>query len=212
MLRRAAGAAVLLADGHGWHAPATLRGEHARVSAPPTCAPRRSPAIEVVQALPKGRKLDDVVRTLTELGVDRIRPVLAERCVAALHGARAEQATQRWQAVVWAASEQSRRVWRPVVDPPRLLVEVLGEVARLPGAALLAHPGADPLRAVLERVATRERLTLAVGPEGGWSDGEVAVAKEHGMAVVTLGSQVLRTEHAAAALAAIVGYRTGRIG
>lgn len=213
VLRLPAGAALELADGGGARAPAVLEGDAARLTGPVVHEPRPAPSLEVAQALPKGRKLDDVVRVLTELGVDRLLPVASERSVVRLSGPRADRAVERWRAVAVAACEQSRRTWLPRLDLPASVEDVATETV---GATLVvAHVGGDhPLRAAMEQVADRapERVVLAVGPEGGWTDAEVATLADAGGQVVSLGPTVLRTEHAAPALVAVAGYVLGRLG
>lgn len=205
VLRLRSGAAVEVADGHGVYGRAVLEGVGVRLTADPVVAPAPPGRITVVQALPKGRKLDAVVRQVTELGVDRIVPVTAHRSVVAL-GDRADRAVARWRAVARAACEQARRPRRPVIDPVIAAMDVVP--ATRPSRLLVAHPDADVgLPAALEGASD---VAIAVGPEGGWDDDEVAGWTEAGAATVRLGSSVLRTEHAAAAAVAVAAALLGR--
>lgn len=209
VLRLRDGAALEISDGRGNAAAARLVGDHVEVTAPVTTVGTPSPALIVAQGLPRSRKLDEVVRQVTELGADRIVPVAASRSVTRLDGDRADKAVERWQAVVRAAAEQSRRPWRPEVAP-------VVTSAQLPGALpdgtrlLVAHPGAG--RSLPEAVEgpAAGHLAVAVGPEGGWDDAEVAGLLEAGATLVSLGPSVLRTEHAAAAAVAVLAATTGR--
>lgn len=210
VLRLRPGDQVEVADGHGWHAPARVGGEGLVVAAAPVRETPAVPALEVVHALPQGRKLDEVVRVLTELGVDRFRPVAAQRSVVSLSGPKADRALARWRAVGWSAAQQSRRVWRPVIERLDSFAATLGEPTQ--GVRILAHPRAGTrLRDVL-RGAAGGRYVVAVGPESGWSDAEERIAADAGWVPATIGRAVLRTEHAAAALLTVVAYETGRIG
>ncbi|MTV26320.1 16S rRNA (uracil(1498)-N(3))-methyltransferase [Nitriliruptoraceae bacterium ZYF776] len=208
VLRLTAGAAVEVADGHGRHATARLGDGEVELDADVVVEPPPTVRLTVAQALPKGRKLDEVVRQVTELGVDTLVPVAAERSVVTLGGDRARKQRARWAAVARAASEQSRRPSRPRIDELCRPAELRG---RFPDATVLvAHPGGGPLPASLR---DRGHLVVAIGPEGGWTDVEVAAMTDgQDAAVVGLGPYVLRTEHAAAAVLATCAWATGRWG
>jgi 16S rRNA (uracil1498-N3)-methyltransferase len=215
VLRRPAGSPLVLADGAGTTVPASLAPPAgARCEAAPTTSPSPRPALHVLQGLPKGRKLDEVVRTLTELGVDRVTPVESDRSVVRLEGPKRDKAVTRWRSVATAAAEQSRRAHLPVIDAPATVDEILDELAADGDGTVVvvAHVGAGtPLADALPRPDGVACLVLAVGPEGGWTADEVAAFRARGAAVATLGSSVLRTEHAAPALAAIATFTLGRM-
>lgn len=207
VLRLADGTEVELADGTGASAHGRLQGDEVTLTAVTPPAAPSTPRLTVAQALPKGRKLDEVVRQVTELGVDRIVPVAAERSVARLDGAKAAKAVERWAAVARAACEQARRPARPEVVTPIVPGALTGEGR----AVLVAEPSAtDPLHAVAAELVAADEVVIAVGPEGGWSEGELAELTAAGATPVRLGPHVLRTEHAAAAALAIVASAVGR--
>ncbi len=217
VLRLPTGARVEVTDGRGATAEATLGGDAVELAGPVRREPARTPRLAVAQALPKGRKLDEVVRQVTELGADAVIPVLAERSIARPPSERTGRLRTRAQAVARAAAEQARSPWRtavtPVVDTASL-ADVVADAAP-PGARealLVAHLDAPALPVVLASLAPLERLTIAIGPEGGWSDAEVARLRADGAVVVGLGGTVLRTEHAAAAALAVAGAVLGRWG
>ena len=139
---------------------------------------RPHPQVTVAFALVKGSRPEWAVQKLTELGVDRIVPLVAARSVV-----RREEGSghfARLRRVAREAAVQSRRLWLPVVDD----VARFELVAAGPGAAL-AHPGGRP--------PSLDHPLLLVGPEGGWDDAELDL----GLPRVGLGPQVLRTETAA---------------
>lgn len=165
-------------------------------------APR--PSLTVVHALPKGRKLDEVVQRLTEIGVDRIVPVHSARTQVRLEGARAERARARWEAVALAAAKQSRRARLPEIAE-------IGDwdtafFTQMRGVVLHAE-ATERLRARVD--ATLDALVLAVGPEGGLTDEEIAAC---GLLPASLGPTILRTETAALVACAAVLTLTGRLG
>lgn len=212
VLRLSAGASVEVADGVGGHAEAVLAGRALRLRDAPRREQRREPRIVVAQALPKGRKLDEVVRQVTELGVDGIVPVAAERSVTRLTGPKAERAVARWASVARAACEQARRTFRPTIWPILGLSE-LADMAGEPGTVLLvAHPGSPGLPHHLEAARAAERVVVAVGPEGGFSTAEVIQLETAGARLAGLGDATLRTEHAAAAATAVLVAGLGRWG
>ncbi len=208
VLRLGTGAPVEVADGRGVSAPAVLVGGAVELAGPISRRPDQRPHLILAQALPKGRKLDEVLRQACELGVDELRVLTTARSVVRLDAAKLDRVRARWEAVVRSACEQARRPRRPAVVGP-LPLERLG---RDDEVLLIAHPGAPGLPTVAEAWMQAERLVLAVGPEGGFTDEEVADAVTAGALAVGLGPAVLRTEHAGAAGLAVLAAGSGRWG
>jgi 16S rRNA (uracil1498-N3)-methyltransferase len=209
VLRLRAGAMLEVADGAGWWATGTLTAVGVRLATDPVLVPVPSPAVAVAQALGKGRKLDEVVRQVTELGVDRLVPVEAARSVSRPAGVKAEQAVGRWRSVARAAAEQSRRAHRPEVTAIHTTAELLA--AGTAGDRLLvAQPGGPSLPQLIDVVRDAASVTVAVGPEGGWTPEEVEAFGEADALPVGLGPTILRTEHAAAAAVAVLAAGLGR--
>ncbi|WP_337845489.1 16S rRNA (uracil(1498)-N(3))-methyltransferase [Thermus sp.] len=164
--------------------------------------PEREVGVEVVLyvALLKGDKLTEVVRGATELGATRIQPLVTCHSVPKGMG---EEKLRRLRAIAVEAAKQSGRLRVPEVLPPLPLKEV-PEVAQ----GLVAHPGAG---ARVGEVLDPERpLALAVGPEGGFAEEEVAFLESRGFRPVTLGRRILRAETAALALLALCTAGVGR--
>lgn len=168
----------------------------------PQTPPR--PALIVVHALPKARKLDGVVQRLSEIGVDRLVPVHSARSQVRLDERRAAKAVARWRAVALAAAKQSRRL-RP------LEIAEVGEWAdAFPAgcAGVVAwEESTAPLRGRVPRDV--DELWLGIGPEGGLTPEE---ATGPGLPVVSLGPTVLRTETAGLVAATLVLAEVGRLG
>ena len=209
VLRLRDGTAVVAADGEGVRARARITGDGLTLDEVPATVPLPIPAVHVWQALGKGRKHDEVVRVLTELGVDEITAVTSDRTVVDLEG-KADRVQGRWQAVATAACEQARRPRRPRLHGPHGLEDLVRGLDGRP--CLVAHVGeaTDPLAAA-EAATGRQEVVLAVGPEGGWTADEIAAFDAAGATVVGLGPTVLRTEHAATVLASIVLAAAGRM-
>jgi 16S rRNA (uracil1498-N3)-methyltransferase len=212
VLRLRPGAEVEVADGRGRQVTAILDSGVVVLTAAPVATPRPRPELVLAQALPKGRKLDEVVRLATELGVDRIVPAAAARSVVTLTGERAERAAERWRAVGRAAAEQARRPFLPHVGTPvelAVLPRVAGVADR--GLLLVAALGATPLPDLVEPAwRERPRVTVVIGPEGGLTADEVAALVAAGARAVGLGPTVLRTEHAGGAALAVLAALLGR--
>jgi 16S rRNA (uracil1498-N3)-methyltransferase len=170
--------------------------------------PRPDPVITVVQAIPKGDRGELAVEEMTEVGVDRIVPWAAARCVPVWHGARGERSLARWRLTAREAAKQSRRAWIPEVTA----VASAGQVARLIGkaaCAIVLEPGAA---ASLGRLSLPESgdLLVVVGPEGGITGKESAAFGAAGAIACRLGPTVLRTSTAGTVAAAILLTRSGR--
>jgi 16S rRNA (uracil1498-N3)-methyltransferase len=140
---------------------------------------RPQPEITVAFALVKGNRAEWAVQKLTELGVDRIVPFVAERSVVQWDQAKSARQRERLGTVAREAAMQSRRAWLPTVEP----VRTFDEVASRGGAALADRGGRPP---------SLSWPVLLVGPEGGWSSRE----REVGLTTVGLGPTVLRAETA----------------
>lgn len=149
--------------------------------------PAPAPVITVAFALVKGERPELVVQKLTELGVDRIVPFVAERSVVRWDPDKVARNNERLCRVAQEASMQSRRTWVPDVGS----LASFAEVAALPGAAGADVGGSAP---------GLDRPTLLIGPEGGWAPAERAALAS----VVGLGPGVLRAETAAITGAALL--------
>ena len=168
-------------------------------------------AITLVQGLPKGDKLEAVIRAATELGVARIAPALTERTVVRLDAARAATRLARWDRVAREATKQCGRSRVPVVDPPRPLASIVSVPAEAGTLRLcLWEEARMALAETLRALATAPaRASVIVGPEGGLTSDEAAAAARAGWHVVGFGPRVLRTETAGPAIVSALQSRFG---
>ena len=221
VLRLAEGDALSLTDGAGASADAQLVGDGARLSADAVVAPTSGMRLVLAQALSKGRRAEDAVRTACELGVDRLVPVVAERTQGRPDARGSEAVVERWRAVAAAALEQSRGVRLAAVDEPIATRALATRPAEVGAVRLVAVPGAAPLPDVLRdtlahvlsdvlRDALAGEVVVAIGPEGGWSPQEVDAFVAAGWHPIGLGPTVLRTEHAGPAAVAVIAAAAGR--
>jgi 16S rRNA (uracil1498-N3)-methyltransferase len=154
-----------------------------------------------LQAIPKGEKMDSIVRDATELGATHIVPATTTFTVVKLEGPRREARRQRWERIAQEAARQCGRSDAPEVLPilPWHEALALPEVSSA-SAFCLYERATEPLGTALADAARqRGPLAFAAGSEGGFSVDEVALAVEHGLAIVSLGRFILRAETVAAA-------------
>ena len=199
VLRLRDGAQVVLLEGDGAEARCVIRGEELIVAErrPSSGEPRHR--LTVVQALLKGDGLEEAIRAATEVGVAAFELAVTERTIARGLSSRK---LERLRSVAREAAEQSERGMVPTVGAPRPLAELIG-----PGSVVLWERGSpeQPGLAALEPPAAR----LIIGPEGGFTPGEVRVAERAGATLAGLGPRILRAASVAPVAAAVVLSRAG---
>jgi 16S rRNA (uracil1498-N3)-methyltransferase len=163
--------------------------------------------ITVAQAISRGERMDQTLQKCTELGASAFRPLFSERVEVRLSGDKLERRMAHWRGVVVAACEQSGRAVVPQVLPALDLDDWLANDRA--GQRIVMHPGAD---ASLARLDPGQRVELAIGPEGGFSDREYERILAGGVRGVRLGRRILRTETAAPAAVAILQALFGDLG
>jgi len=158
-------------------------------------------------ALPKGDRRRWLVEKAVELGVTRLVPLVTERAIGQDVGA------ARLRQTVIEASKQCGRNRLLEIAEPAPLAKVLDGTPH-DALRLIAHPddeaGRESLAAILARSPMASRVALAIGPEGGFTDGELQLARAAGWSAISLGPRILRVETAAlAATATIVAHHAG---
>jgi 16S rRNA (uracil1498-N3)-methyltransferase len=210
VLRLSAGERVRVGDGQGTVAEGDV------VSAGPQGlrvtvvrrfeVPPQAPEFVLVQALPKGDRGPLAVDLATELGVDRIVPWAASRCVTRWRDDRVAKGVGKWRAAAHAASKQSRRPHVPEVTDLMTTREVCGMLADVDLAVVLHEQARRPLSGL--QIPQSGTIAVIVGPEGGLTDGEVVALRAAGAQAVRLGPEVLRTSTAGAAALAALSVRS----
>jgi 16S rRNA (uracil1498-N3)-methyltransferase len=197
VLRLGEGDRIVLLAGDGLEARCRIVGDDCVVEERRPSAGEPSHRLTVVQGLLKGDGLEEVVQRGTEVGVAGFRLIIAERCVARELSARR---LERLRTIAREAAEQSERGLVPEIREPVPLGEVLDPDAVL----LFERSGADPRLGELAPPAA-----ILIGPEGGFTPGEVARAREAGVIVAGLGPRILRSQTVAPVAAALILSRTG---
>lgn len=191
VLRIRDGAEVVVSDGMGSWRLARKRSGGLDPAGSIEVLSVPSPPIAVAFGLTKGDKPETVVQKLTELGVDRIVPVACERSVVRWDEAKAHKNHARLVRVAREAAMQSRRVTLPIVEPVCRFADLVAG-----GRWSLAHHDGVPLD-------WPRHTSVLVGPEGGFSEGELASVVDH----LRLGPHNLRAETAAVVAGALLCAR-----
>ena len=204
VMRVRPGSEVVLFDGMGGEADSVVtdvaRTEvEVQIRARRTCERERGRHVELAWSPPRGARASAVLEHGTELGVRVFHPIVSERTPEA-----ARSAKSRWQRVLIAAAGQCGAAYLPELADPVPLSELLTTVVEsFAGERWVAHPGTTNLRSETPSAAP---ALVVVGPEGGFSDSELASLHDRGCADLDLGPHVLRTETAALAAVTLLRF------
>jgi 16S rRNA (uracil1498-N3)-methyltransferase len=147
-------------------------------------------------AFPKADKLEHVIQKATELGAAEIIAFPSQRCVSKPDPKSLEKKLERWQKIASSAAEQSGRGQIPRVRVLSSFAEAVNLAAEAELATLLYENEENfSLRSALSG-ASFKTVALMTGPEGGFTEDEVAAAKKAGLSICTLGPRILRCETA----------------
>lgn len=164
--------------------------------------PEPSPRLVLVQALAKNDRDDQAVEAATELGVDEVVPWQASRSVVQWRGERGERARRKWEAVLVAATKQSRRTRRPVLGPTSSTGDLVRRVPAAAATLVLHEDATTPLAGV--ELPREGDVLVVVGPEGGIAPDELDALVAAGATAVRLGGTVLRSSSAGPAALAVL--------
>jgi len=207
VLRLERGHPLILFNGNGREYDATLaslarRAVTAEVGAGRDVDREAPLQLTLAQGIARGEKMDWILQKATELGVTRIVPIVTERTEVKLDEERAERRLAHWHSVIAGACEQSGRTRLPTIEPPQRLDRWLGALGDAAALRLALLPDGETVLRQLP--AMDDGAILAVGPEGGFSDNDIALFTQTGFRGLRLGPRILRTETAGiAALAAL---------
>jgi 16S rRNA (uracil1498-N3)-methyltransferase len=175
-------------------------------------SPQRESPLRIMlgQALLKGDRMKFVIQKTTELGVDRIVPLVTSRSVPIVEGERESLRIERWRRIAQEAAKQSGRTVVPEIEAIHELRDFLtqGEGAKV----MLWEGEPTPLREVAQKLDPHAGITLLIGPEGGFSEAEVTAAQDQGFIVAGLGQRVLRAETATLSVLTIIQHLFGDLG
>jgi 16S rRNA (uracil1498-N3)-methyltransferase len=161
-------------------------------------------AIHLYFAIFKFDRIEWAIEKCTELGVSNFVPVIARRTGSALAAA-SQKRVERWRKIVHEAAQQSRRDSTPVIAAPIKLDKVIAEA---PGSRIVLSEN-EREQHLRDAVGQLQTVSLAIGPEGGWAEQELAMFAQNGWTSASLGPTILRAETAAiAAIAVLQAFRS----
>lgn len=166
--------------------------------------------ITLYQALPKADKMDTVVQKAVESGACRIVPVFSARCISRPDEKAARRKVERWQKIALEAAKQCGRGIVPQVMAITPFAKALDQAVADGDRLLFFYEGeGKSLRALA--VEQEKRISLFVGPEGGFETSEVELTRQKGAHVATLGPRIFRTETAPVAALSALMLLTGNM-
>jgi 16S rRNA (uracil1498-N3)-methyltransferase len=197
VMRLPSGAKFQAIDGTGTLYLVELRADHGRILEQSVPTGSELPvAISLIVAVPK-IGLDDVVRAGTELGVSEIYPVTSDRTIVQPSA----QKQRRWIEIAKEATEQSERLIVPTIHAVQPWQKVMGQISGQ--RKICAARGYSPH--LMGCLNLMESISIAIGPEGGWTDRELQQSIELGWQPVSLGNRILRTITAPLTVLAMIG-------
>jgi len=168
--------------------------------------------VTIACAIPKNSKFDDIVDKLTQLGVSRVIPLVTERVIIKLDKHKEALRKVRWEKIALNASEQSKRSSLVVIDAPTRINDLIADSSKFNLKLIPTLEGKrESLKGVLEKslpipLPLPLNILVLIGPEGDFTDGEVALAVNSGFIPVSLGKEILRVETAALAVASFIKF------
>ena len=168
------------------------------------------------QGLLKGEKMDWVIQKSVELGVSRVVPLSSERVITRMDERDCRKKIVRWEKIAFEAARQSGRGIVPQIDPPHSFTEAVMNLQKTDSYSFLLweEERERTIHDFLERRTvdrsphkTKPVVSFLVGPEGGFSEEEITLAKECDIETITLGHRILRAETAGLAVLSVLSYR-----
>ena len=170
-------------------------------------APESPLDLTLAIALLKGEKFDLVVQKATELGVNRLIPLITARTDVKTDSHGAEKRVERWRKITLEAAKQCGRAAVPKVDLPVEFKKFVGNLPENVGGVLFSEKNGVKLAEIAG--LKDKKLVAAVGSEGGWEDSEIESARQNGFRIITLGGRILRAETAGIAAVTLLQHIFG---
>lgn len=212
VLRHVPGDTILLIDGTGYEYRARIEeftSDAVTVSVLDSRHAATDSAVEmaVAQGFLKDKKMDALVRHLTELGMTRWIPMVSSRSVARPDNKRMTERMKRWEAIAVEAMKQSGMSRLPVLYPVQGFADVLAMAGDFDTRIIFWEQATAPL--VDSQTGPVSKILVLLGPEGGLTTDEASDAQAAGFTAASLGPRILRAETAALAACTIVQYIFG---
>lgn len=164
--------------------------------------------LTLFQGLPKADKMELIIQKAVELGAYEIVPVSMKRCVVKLDAKKEKNKLTRWNGISESAAKQSKRMIIPEVKPVMTFQEA---VAYAEGLDYNVIPyefaeGMKESKEIVKKISDYKHVGIFIGPEGGFDESEIALAKEKNMQIISLGRRILRTETAGLTTLSIIMF------
>jgi 16S rRNA (uracil1498-N3)-methyltransferase len=216
VLRLQPGAAITLFNGLGgeWQAEVLRMGRsdvEVKVLTHQSTKREMPLCVSLAIVMPANDRMDALVEKATELGVFAVQPLMSERSVLRLSGERAQKKAAHWQGVAAAACEQSGRTHVPKIAAVMSLSDWLKSLASMADnerRCVLSLRDTQPWHALQIRLNSASDVHVLSGPEGGLTEAEEALARQHGFIATSLGPRVLRADTAPLAVLAALSLST----
>lgn len=173
--------------------------------------------LRLFQGVPKADKFELIIQKAVELGAAEIIPVMMERTVVKLDDKKQDKKLERYRKIAEAAAKQSRRGIIPGVssyisfkNAVKTLTEADDKVKRMILVPYESAEGMDYARNIITSAGEYDEIDIFIGPEGGFADSEIELAKQSGASIISLGNRILRTETAGLAILSILGFTLDR--
>ena len=207
VLRMKNGEKFILCDGAGMDYLCELAGSRERNLVATVLEEKQSDTelpvrLVLYQGLPKKDKMELIIQKAVELGAAEIVPVMTKRTIVKTEGGKEEKKLTRWQSIAESAAKQSGRGVIPEVTKVHTWKEALASMEKLDYNVILYEnaEGMKPTAECLKVAGKKRSIGIFVGPEGGFTEEEVAQCEEHGAKRLSLGKRILRTETAGLAM------------
>ena len=164
--------------------------------------------VYLFQGLPKADKMELIIQKAVELGVYEIIPVATKRAVVKLDAKKEKSKLTRWQSIAEAAAKQSKRACIPQIANVMNFKEAMQKAGEL-DVRLIPYEMAEDMsytRELIRTIRPGQSVAVFIGPEGGFAEEEIALARDKGVSPVTLGKRILRTETAGMTMLSILMY------
>jgi len=163
--------------------------------------------ITLAQSLLKNNKMDFITQKSSELGIHAIIPFISSRTIPIINQDNFDKKQKRWQKIVYEASKQSERSIIPEISPIIRFKELLKKSANFDLSLIFwENEMSNNLKNVITYSHKPDTILCVIGPEGGFSDEEIKIAKEANLTSVSLGNHYLRSETAALFVLSVITY------
>ncbi len=165
--------------------------------------------VTLYQAIPKADKMDLIVQKCVELGVDKIVPVVTERCISRPDTKSINKKIIRWQKISEEAAKQSRRGKIPKIES-LINLECAAKKSQESDCSLVFYElSGKKINDIINH--SPKTISIFIGPEGGFTEQEISILSSYNVIPATLGKRILRTETAPIAALSIIMYETGNM-